>query len=355
SSWYFARFCSPQRDDVPFDRAAADHWLAVDQYIGGIEHAVLHLLYSRFFTRAMRQCGYLGVSEPFAGLLTQGMVCHETFKDQKGQWLYPDEVVKAADGGLVHATTGEPVQPGRSEKMSKSKRNVVDPAHIIATYGADTARLFMLSDSPPERDLEWTEAGVDGAWRYVNRLWRLVVTSLDALPPAGAPAPEMGDDALKLRRVVHKTVALVTEDLEKFHFNKAVARLREMTNALGDAQPSSPDLAWVLREGLEAAARLAGPMMPHLAEELWVELGKSGMLVDAPWPEAEPALLVEDSVTVAVQVNGKLRATVELPKDVDAAQAEQIALAQPQVIAAMSGKPVRKVIVVPNRIVNVVV
>ncbi len=355
SSWYFARFCSPQREDVPFDRAAADHWLPVDQYIGGIEHAVLHLLYSRFFTRAMRQCGYLNVSEPFAGLLTQGMVCHETFKDANGQWLYPDEVTKTADGGLVHAATGAPVQPGRSEKMSKSKRNVVDPAHIIATYGADTARLFMLSDSPPERDLEWTEAGVDGAWRYVNRLWRLVVGMVDQLPPAGAPMPEPGEAALKLRRLIHKTIALVGEDLEKFHFNKAVARLREMTNALGEAQPSAPDLAWVLREGLEAAALLAGPMMPHLAEELWRELGRDGLLVDAPWPAADPALLVEDSVTVAVQVNGKLRATVELPKDVDATRAEQIALAQSQVIAAMSGKPARKVIVVPNRIVNVVV
>jgi len=352
SSWYFARFCSPGRDDVPFDRAAAAHWLPVDQYIGGIEHAVLHLLYSRFFTRAMKDCGYLDVAEPFAGLLTQGMVCHETFKSADGAWLYPDEVVKNDDGSLVHVTTGAPVSPGRSEKMSKSKRNVVDPANIIATYGADTARLFMLSDSPPERDLEWTEAGVDGAWRYVNRLWRMVAAPAVDLPPVGTPMPELSPEAAKLRRLIHRTIANVGEDLERFHFNKAVARVREMTNAL--AEPPA-DGGWVLREGLEAAALLIGPMMPHLAEEMWQDLGHAGPLAETAWPAADPALLVEDTVTVAVQVNGKLRATIDLPKDADPGLAEQTALAQPPVIAAMSGKPPRKVVVVANRIVNVVV
>jgi leucyl-tRNA synthetase len=356
SSWYFARFCSPERTDVAFDRASADKWLPVDQYIGGIEHAVLHLLYSRFFTRAMRHCGYLSVKEPFAGLLTQGMVCHETFKDADGAWVYPDEVARKEDGSLAHAGTGAPVAAGRSEKMSKSKRNVVDPAHIIATYGADTARLFMLSDSPPERDLEWTEAGIDGAWRYVNRLWRMVaLPSLD-LPPPGTARPELSPEAARVRRLTHKTIAAVGEDLERFHFNKAVARTRELTNALGELSPASgAGAAWVLREGLEAVARLIGPMMPHLAEELWSELGHRTLLVDTAWPEAEPGLLVEDTVTVAVQVNGKLRATIELPKDADARLAEETALAQPPVLAAMSGKPPRKVVVVPNRIVNVVV
>jgi leucyl-tRNA synthetase len=349
SSWYFARFASPTRDDVAFDRAAADYWLPVDQYIGGIEHAVLHLLYSRFFTRAMRECGYLGVKEPFDGLLTQGMVCHETYKDQAGAWLYPDDVVK--DGGaLKHARTGQPVALGRSEKMSKSKRNVVDPAHIIETYGADTARLFMLSDSPPERDLEWTDAGIDGAWRYVNRLWRLVIGAVDSLPPAGAKMPALDDGAVKIRRQIHKTIALVSEDLDRFHFNKAVARIRELTNALSDGAAG-----WTLREGLEAVVLLMAPMMPHLAEELWAELGHATLVSDTPWPVADAALLVEDSVTIAVQVNGKLRATIELPKDADAKLAEETALAQEAVIAAMSGKTPRKVVVVPNRIVNVVV
>jgi len=356
SSWYFARYASPTSEDVAFDKAAADYWLPVDQYIGGIEHAVLHLLYSRFFTRAMKECGYLNVKEPFAGLLTQGMVCHETYKDQAGAWLYPDEVVKGDSGGLVHATTGQAVTLGRSEKMSKSKRNTVDPAHIIATYGADTARLFMLSDSPPERDLEWTDAGIDGAWRYVNRLWRLVVGAVDSLPAPGTAMPELGEDAAKLRRLVHKTIAGLSEDLERFAFNKAVARLREMTNALSEVKPEAgADLAWTLREGLEAAALLAAPMMPHLAEELWAELGHAVPVVDTPWPKAEASLLVEDSVTIAVQVNGKLRATIELPKDADPKLAEETALAQAAVVSAMSGKPPRKVVVVPNRIVNVVV
>ncbi len=354
SSWYFGRYCSPPLESKGFDKAEADYWLPVDQYIGGIEHAVLHLLYSRFFTRALKTCGYLEVKEPFDGLLTQGMVCHETYKDENGGWLYPDEVVRQ-EAGLVHAETGKPVTLGRSEKVSKSKRNTVDPAHIIDTYGADTARLFMLSDSPPERDLEWTEAGVDGAWRYVNRLWRLVGQVVDALPPVGAAMPELGGDALKLRRQVHKAIAGLSDDLERFAFNKAVARLRELTNALGEVKPATPDLAWALREGLETAILLAAPMMPHLAEELWGELGHAEPLVNTPWPAADGALLVEDSVTVAVQVNGKLRATIELPKDADPKLAEDLALAQPPVVAAMSGKAPRKVVVVPNRIVNVVV
>ncbi|MBW7851773.1 MAG: leucine--tRNA ligase [Rhodospirillales bacterium] len=361
SSWYFARFCSPQVSDRPFDRAAADYWLPVDQYIGGIEHAVLHLLYSRFFTRAMKQCGYLGVDEPFAGLLTQGMVCHETYRGEEGRWLFPSDVAKTADGGLIEATTGRPVTVGRVEKMSKSKKNVVDPEHIIGTYGADTARLFMLSDSPPERDLEWTDAGVDGAWRYVNRLWRMVGDALasGALPPAGAAAPaEVSERAVAVRRATHKTIAAVTEDLERFHFNKAVARVRELTNLLSErlsAGVDGPGEPWALREGLEAAVRLFGPMMPHLAEELWRRLGHEDLLADTDWPTAEPALLVESLVTVAVQVNGKLRGTVDLPVDVDRAAAEQAALALGPVAAAMAGKTPRKVIVVPNRIVNVVV
>jgi leucyl-tRNA synthetase len=355
SSWYFARYCSPNRDDVAFDRAAADYWMSVDQYIGGIEHAVLHLLYSRFFTRALKTCGYLGVKEPFAGLLTQGMVCHETYKDEAGAWLYPDEVVKGEASGLVHAQTGKTVTLGRSEKMSKSKRNVVDPAHIIATYGADTARLFMLSDSPPERDLEWTEAGIDGAWRYVNRLWRLTALAVDSLPASGTVMPELGEAAVKLRRQIHKTIAAVSDDLDRFHFNKAVARIRELTNALGDFKAESAGDGWVMREGLESAALLIAPMMPHLAEEIWQELGHAQPVVDTAWPLAEAALLVEDSVTIAVQVNGKLRATIALPKDCDAKLAEETALAQEAVITAMSGKPPRKVVVVANRIVNVVV
>ncbi|KAA1055547.1 leucine--tRNA ligase [Azospirillum argentinense] len=357
SSWYFARFCSPKAEDVAFTREAVDYWLAVDQYIGGIEHAVLHLLYSRFWTRAMKQCGYLNVEEPFAGLFTQGMVNHETYKDSgTGAWLAPTDIRKNDLGDYIRNDNDGPVTVGRVEKMSKSKKNVVDPAHIISTYGADAARLFMLSDSPPERDLEWTEAGIDGAWRYINRLWRMVTESPVALPPAGAPKPDaLGAKAEATRRMVHKAIAGISEDLEKFRFNKAVARVRELSNALAELDGTGEGEAWVLREGFEATVRLIAPMMPHLAEELWAQLGHATLLVNQPWPQADAALVVEDSVTMAVQVNGKLRATLELPRDMAKDAAEQAALADPNVQRALEGKPVRKVIVVPNRVINVVV
>jgi leucyl-tRNA synthetase len=354
SSWYFARFCNPA-SAAPLDRAAVDYWLPVDQYIGGIEHAVLHLLYSRFFTRALKKCGYLSVEEPFAGLLTQGMVCHQTFKDAAGKWLLPSQVVFDGDAAK-HAETGQPVTLGRSEKMSKSKKNVVDPEAIIGAYGADTARLFMLSDSPPDRDLEWTDAGVDGAWRYLNRLWRLVTENPAPLAAAGAARPEtMGPAAEEVLKATHKTIDGVSADLEKFHFNKAVARIRELTNAVESLKDTAPDVDWVRRFALETLSLLIAPMTPHLAEALWLELGRGDTLVaDTPWPEADPAYLVDDLVTIAVQVNGKLRGTIELPKDCAKDAAEDAALALDKVQSVLEGKPPRKVIVVPNRIVNVV-
>ena len=362
SSWYFARFCSPHADTA-FTREAADYWLPVDQYIGGIEHAVLHLLYSRFFTRALKQCGYLGIKEPFDGLLTQGMVCHETYRDENGKWLYPDEVeitgYKSARA-LEGAQGGSAVTVGRSEKMSKSRKNVVDPESIIETYGADTARLFMLSDSPPDRDLDWTEAGIEGAWRYLNRLWRMVNqapappgTSLAAI---GVTRPDaLGEHSQAVLKIIHRTIVAVSDDLDKFHFNRAVARIRELTNELEDLSPEEEGADWVMRQGLETAVYLIGPMMPHLAEELWHSLGHQTLLADTPWPEAEADQLVEKNVTVAVQVNGKLRGTLDLPKDSDDQTAETAALALENVSAAIAGKPIRKVIIVPNRIINVVV
>ncbi|MEP0338185.1 MAG: leucine--tRNA ligase [Alphaproteobacteria bacterium] len=354
SSWYFARFCNPA-SDAPLDRAAVDYWLPVDQYIGGIEHAVLHLLYSRFFTRALKKCGYLSVEEPFAGLLTQGMVCHQTFKDAAGKWLLPSQVVFDGDAAK-HAETGQPVTLGRSEKMSKSKKNVVDPEAIIGAYGADTARLFMLSDSPPDRDLEWTDAGVDGAWRYLNRLWRLVTENPAPLAAADAARPEtMGPAAEEVLKATHKTIDGVSADLEKFHFNKAVARIRELTNAVEGLKDAAPDANWVRRFALETLSLLIAPMTPHLAEALWLELGHEDTLVaDTAWPVADPAYLVDDLVTIAVQVNGKLRGTIELPKDCAKDAAEDAALALDKVQSVLEGKPPRKVIVVPNRIVNVV-
>ena len=357
SSWYFARFCSP-RANVPLDRGAVDYWLPVDQYIGGIEHAILHLLYSRFFTRAIRGADHLDVDEPFAGLFTQGMVCHETYKDDGGNWLYPEEV-KADGEGMVHVETGKPIKIGRSESMSKSKRNVVDPEAIIESYGADTARLFMLSDSPPERDLEWTDAGVEGAWRYINRVHRMSEIEGLTLPPMGTPAPaELADAALDLRRQVHKTIQGVSDDIERFRFNRAVARIRELTNAMGDfaeAGEFSGGGDWVYREAIESVARLLCPMTPHLAEELWARLGHDTLLAEAAWPEWDPALIVDDAVTVAVQVNGKLRGTVDLARGIAQDEAESAALALDAVARAIEGKDIRKVIVVPDRIINVVV
>jgi leucyl-tRNA synthetase len=353
SSWYFARYCSP-RSDKPFDRPAVDYWMPVDQYVGGVEHAILHLLYSRFFTRAMRRTGLIGLDEPFAGLFTQGMVCHETYRDAEGNWLLPEQVTKTA-GGLISTVDRQRVEVGRSEKMSKSKKNVVDPTEIIESYGADTARWFMLSDSPPERDLEWTEAGVEGAWRFCQRLWRMTTGSLAVLPPRGSVVASDNPAALQLRRVTHKTIAGVTDDIEKFRFNRAVARLYEFANAFDETKGSDRDLGAARREALETMARLMAPMMPHLAEELWQRMGHDALLADLAWPSADPALVVDEAVTVAVQVNGKLRATLTLPRDIANDEAERAALADQHVQRAMAGKSARKVIVVPNRIINVVV
>jgi leucyl-tRNA synthetase len=363
SSWYFARYCAPNSQDA-IERAAADYWLPVDQYVGGIEHAVLHLLYSRFFTKALKQCGYINISEPFDGLLTQGMVCHETYRDGMGKWLYPEEVQREAGGALVQTGTGSPVTLGRSEKMSKSKKNVVDPQTIIDAYGADTVRLFIVSDSPPERDLDWTDSGIDGAWRYLGRLWRLVEEAAPDLPAPGSPVPtnltpegngNAGGAAFELRRATHKAIRDVSEDIDRLHFNRMVAHFRELTNTIADLKGTEPDTQWARREGLEALIRLAAPTIPHIAEQLWAMLGHSDMLVTLPWPEADNRLVVDDTVTIAIQVNGKLRGTIELAKDADQEVVKNAAMSLEGVQMAMAGKPARKVIVVPNRIVNVVV
>jgi leucyl-tRNA synthetase len=313
SSWYFVRFCSPHAE-VPFDRQAVERWMPVDQYIGGVEHAVLHLLYSRFFTRALRRCGYLALDEPFTGLFTQGMVCHKTFRDEAGEWLQPDQVAEDEQGVWRALDDGRPVTVGRSEKMSKSRRNTIDPSATIEAYGADTARLFMLSDSPPERDLEWTEAGIDGAWRYLNRLWRLFEDRRGGLASSGTATPaRLSPAATELKRAIHRTIQAVTEQIERFHFNKAVALIRELSNRLEAFPADDPAAPALTREALETLVLLLGPMIPHLAEELWQRLGHDALLADTAWPQADPAWLTGDRVTVAVQVNGKLRATIALP------------------------------------------
>lgn len=349
SSWYFARFTAPWLADAPTDRKVVDHWLAVDQYIGGIEHAILHLLYARFFTRAMRETGWSGVAEPFAGLFTQGMVVHETYKDEAGAWVPPAEIrFESVEGErrAFHVKTGAPIAIGATEKMSKSKKNVVDPDDIIASYGADTARWFMLSDSPPERDVIWSEEGVQGAARFVQRVWRLVNAATQA---GGDGAADLG-----LRKAAHRALAGVGEDVERLRFNRCVAQIYTLANALDEGLRGTASRA-AATEAASILAQLIAPMMPHLAEACWQALGRPGLVAQAPWPEADAGLLVEDEITLPVQINGKKRADVTVPRDADARAVEAATLALEPVQKALEGRAPRKVIVVPGRIVNLVV
>ena len=339
SSWYFIRFAS-QPGDKPFDKAVAEQWLPVGQYIGGVEHAILHLLYARFFTRALRHIGKLDVAEPFAGLFTQGMVTHETYKSLDGRWLSPQEIRKDS-AGAVELASGEPIEIGRIEKMSKSKKNTVDPEPIVDQYGADAVRWFMLSDSPPERDLEWSENGIEGAWRFVNRLWRLFHSVTEE--EAGT-----GEDK-DLDKRLHRTIAGVAEDVEALTFNKSVAKLYELVGAIEKAQPSASRT-----EAIRTLARIVAPMVPHIAEQAWADWGNSGLIADAEWPVVDPALLVDDEVTIAVQVNGKLRDTLLMPKGAAKDVVEAAALASEKIVRSLEGKQPRKVIVVPDRLVNIV-
>ena len=340
SSWYFARFTDPS-SPTPIDRAAADYWMAVDQYIGGVEHAVLHLLYARFVTRALRDEGMLGVSEPFAGLFTQGMVTHETFRSEDGRWLSPAEVDYRAEPptpGFIESATGQPVKVGGVEKMSKSKKNVVAPEDIFEQYGVDAARLFVLSDSPPERDVQWTTSGVEGAWRFVNRVWAEVEAGADG---GGAP-----DEALE--RATHKLIKAVTEGVEGFRFNSAVAQFYAFLNVLkahGGADR---------RAALRRFVLLIAPFVPHLAEAGWARLGGEGLAVDQPWPSFDPALAADDELTLPVQINGKRRGEIRAPAGAPDDEVRRIALDDADVARHLDGLAVRKVIVVKDRIVNIV-
>ena len=351
SSWYYARFASPHAD-IPVNQDASKYWLPVDQYIGGVEHAILHLLYSRFYARAMKKTGHLNVEEPFANLFTQGMVIHETFKTVSGEWVLPTDAVNK-DGAWVHANTGESLEIGGVEKMSKSKRNVIDPDTIIESYGADTARWFMLSDTPPERDIEWTEAGAEGSWRFTQKIWRMVNEIAD-LPKSDLSSD---GDGLGLRRIAHRTVASVTDDLNNLRFNRAIARIYELSNAIGQALQGankSESLNAALHEAGAFLVALMAPMMPHLAEESWKVLGHSVAVVDSKWPSILPELVAVDEVTIAVQINGKRRDEITVAKGLDRAAVEAKALALESVMRLLDGKLVKKVIVVPERIVNIV-
>jgi len=350
SSWYFARFANPDADEA-IDKAAADYWLPVDQYIGGIEHAVLHLLYARFVTKALADDGQLSVREPFAGLFTQGMVTHETYRRQNGDWVEPGQVEIAAEGATRRATlieSGEPLVIGDIEKMSKSKKNTVAPEEIFDVYGVDAARLFVLSDSPAERDVQWTSGGVQGSWRFVNRVW----DEFDS-QPAGVVTGEPDAD---LRRATHKLVKQVTEAIDTFRFNAGIARLYEFLNLL-KANPvagATPAVLAARQEALSAFARLIAPFTPHLAEECWARIGGVGTVVQAEWPAFDPAL-TEDAVKILpVQVNGKRRGEITAPAGAEQAEVEAILKADPDIAQRLEGLTIRKIIVVKDRIVNIV-
>jgi leucyl-tRNA synthetase len=353
SSWYFARFANPDAAE-PIDKAAADYWMSVDQYIGGIEHAVLHLLYARFVTKALADEGMLSVREPFAGLFTQGMVTHETYRRQSGEWIEPKDVEFETEGGTRRARiagSGEPVVIGDSEKMSKSKKNTVAPEEIFDVYGVDAARLFVLSDSPPERDTQWSSSGVQGSWRFVNRVWDEFESQ-----PKGVMADADDAAAEALRRATHKLVKQVTEAIESFRFNSGIARLYEFLNLLkaNPAEGASPAVLAARQAALSAFARLIAPFTPHLAEECWIRIGGAGMVVEAAWPDYDPAL-TEDAVKILpVQVNGKRRGEISAPAGAEPADVEKLVLDDPEIARRLEGLTIRKVIVVKDRIVNIV-
>ncbi|WP_081159038.1 leucine--tRNA ligase [Ensifer aridi] len=365
SSWYFARFTAPW-EDKPTDPNAANHWLPVDQYIGGIEHAILHLLYSRFFTRAMKAAGHVAIDEPFKGLFTQGMVVHETYSRGEGaqrEWITPAEVrIEEVDGQrrAVLIETGEEIAIGSIEKMSKSKKNVVDPDDIIGSYGADTARFFVLSDSPPDRDVIWSEAGVEGAHRFVQRVWRLIAEAAENLRGVEA-APATEGEGLAVSQAAHRTLKAVEADYDKLAFNKAVARIYELVNTL--AAPltqvaggkADPALTAAVKDATAILINLIAPMMPHLAEECWREIGGDGIMAERPWPKFDAALVMENEITLPVQINGKKRADLTIARDADQSAIESAVLALDAVKTALNGGSPKKIIVVPQRIVNVVV
>ncbi|MBW0143947.1 leucine--tRNA ligase [Sphingomicrobium clamense] len=337
SSWYFIRFAS-QPEDKPFNKAEAEAWLPVQQYIGGVEHAILHLLYARFWTRALKHMGQLDISEPFAGLFTQGMVTHETFQSLDGRWLNPTEIGVSEDGELIELANGAQVKRGRVEKMSKSKRNTVDPEPIVADYGADAARWFVLSDSPPERDFEWSTGGIEGAARFVQRVWKLV---------QGERASEGEDKDLARKR--HQTVKAVGDAIDALQFNKAIAALYEYVSAIEKASPTA-----TRDEAIDTLLKLISPMAPHLAEEAHALRGGETMVADSAWPTFDEAMLVEDEVTMVIQVNGKLRDKMQVARGTAKDDAEAQALALPKIQEHLGGNAPRKVIVVPDRLVNIV-
>jgi len=361
SSWYFLRYVSAKFDKAPFDPDKGRYWMAVDQYIGGVEHAVLHLLYARFFTKALRDLGLANVDEPFTNLLTQGMVSKETYRCSEHNWLFPAELVGSEKEGWRCSLCNRPVEKGRVEKMSKSKKNIVDPEDLVNRYGADTARWFTLFAAPPEKDLEWSDQGVEGGYRFLSKVWRLVFQHRELWVNAvtNGQAGELTPELRELRRMIHRTIKKVSDDIEgRFHFNTAIAAIMELYNALNAAAQSgnrSAGAAGVIKQGLETMIVLLAPIVPHVASELWEQLGHRERLDQVPWPEYSEAALEEERLLIVVQVNGKVRGKITVPADVTQEYIETDALADPKVQGFLDGKKVQRVVYVPRRLVNIVV
>ena len=342
SSWYFIRFCSPHSSKI-IDKKEANYWLPIDQYIGGIEHAILHLLYARFFTRALYDCGLINIQEPFCNLLTQGMVCHKTYKDKNGNWYNPNEGLKIPE-----------IIVGKSEKMSKSKKNVIDPDSMLEKYGADTARLFMLSDSPPERNLEWADTGVNGAFKYLNKLWNLIISNIELLKQKKNSYSKNSDDK-EILMAMNKTIHNVTHDYENFHFNRAVARIREFTNIIFAKENELKKKQNLFKKAIETTIKLLAPITPHIVEEIWFLIGNKSFIIQNSWPKAEDKFLKTTTATIAVQINGKLKDTIDLPIDTSEKKIEKTALTLPSVTKTMKKKTSKKIIVVKNKVINIVI
>jgi leucyl-tRNA synthetase len=359
SSWYFLRYTSSDDIKAPFDSAKANYWMAVDQYIGGVEHAVLHLLYARFFTRALRDLGLTQVDEPFTQLLTQGMVCKETYRCSEHNWLFPGDLAGSEKDGWKCPECGRPVEKGRVEKMSKSKKNIVDPEDLVNAYGADTARLFTLFAAPPEKDLEWSDQGVEGAYRFLSRLWRFAHQHRGLLMSASAGPDNLTAEQRELRRLIHKTIQRVTDDIEgRFHFNTAVAAIMELFNALAATAQDPRRLeteAPLVKEGVETMIVLLAPFVPHVTHELWEQLGHRESLDQVRWPAYSEEALEEEKLLIVVQVNGKMRGKITVSADTPREQIESQALADPRVAAFVNGQKVQRTIYVPRRLVNIVV
>ena len=357
SSWYFDRFASPRYENGPFDKEKVAYWLPVDQYIGGIEHAILHLLYSRFYTKVLREMGYLKIDEPFTNLLTQGMVCKETFRCREHGYLYPEEI---KEGRCIHC--GKDAEIGGSVKMSKSTKNVIDPQKLIDRYGADTVRMFCLFASPPERDLEWSDEGVEGAWRFLNRVWRLVVENRELLSngkPYDGIQP-LSPDLRDIHRKTHQTIKKVTEDIEeRFHFNTAISAIMELFNTINQFLNNNREISEVarsvIREAVDTMVILLHPVVPHITEELWEILGHSQSLATVSWPPYREEALEKESCLVVIQVNGKVRSRMEVPVSLNEKEIQDQALRDKRVQHFIGEKEIKRVIVVQKKLVNLVV